>query len=47
MSKAHQRTMWKLGLPLVVILFGWGCYHFGYVRGYVDALAWAKGVVWD
>jgi hypothetical protein len=23
------------------------CYHFGYVNGYADALAWAKGVRWD
>jgi hypothetical protein len=34
-------------LIAAVILVDWGCYHFGYVNGYADALAWAKGVRWD
>lgn len=38
---------WKILTPLVLGLFGWGCYHLGYVYGYADALTWAKGVVWD
>jgi hypothetical protein len=37
----------KILLPFVVILFGLGCYHFGYAHGYVDAIAWAKSVRWD
>jgi hypothetical protein len=34
-------------LLFTVIIFGFGCYHFGYVHGYVDALQWAKGVNFD
>jgi hypothetical protein len=37
---------------IIVLIIGIGllglcCYHFGYVNGYVDAIAWAKGVRWD
>lgn len=34
-------------LLFVAVLFGWGCYDFGYVRGYDAAIQWAKGVNFD
>lgn len=42
-----MENLHRIILGIALLGAGWGCYHFGYVHGYEDALAWAKGVVWD